>query len=107
MLTAKIIFVLVVGGGLLFLVNWPIFQWVDSLFYGSSEAAAEAIREGQAHERAVRSEENSNVFNQVESFLSTGHSYRSDYQRSWTVGEYVKAGIVIIELMVIGSWFLK
>jgi len=106
MFVAKTLFVLLVGGGLLILLNWPLFQIIDNLFYGSSEAAQRAIREGQEHERAVRSHENSNLFNQVESLLSDGHVYRSNYRRGLTLGEWVKAGLILVELLVIGSWFL-
>lgn len=106
MLTAKIVFIIVVGGGLLCLLNWPLFQFVDNLLYGSSEAAAEDVRQRNAEERQIRAQENTNVFYQAESLLTTGNVYRSDYQRSWTLGEMLKAGIVIVELLIIGSWFL-
>ena len=99
----KIAVILVV----LYLINIPIFQWIDTMFYGSAEAGEQARRENARDIAEVRAADEGNVFRQAESLVSGQGFYRSEYSGQTQPAEIVKGAAFLVQFLVVAWLYFK
>ena len=87
-------------GGVIWFANTPVFNWIDTFFYGSPEAARRAQRELDQNAAEIRNIQESNIFNQVSSYMENGTGYRSDYKGQSTMAETAKKILLGIQFFI-------
>jgi len=88
-------------------VNIPISQWIDTMYYGSPEAAERARRENAMNTAQVRQVEESNVLRQVESLASGDGLYRSQHQGQTMPGEIIKGVVFLLQFLAVMWLYFK